>query len=129
MSESSVTTQGIRVDVVASYSAEQSAPEEGHWFFVYQITILNSSMRTVQLISREWRITNAEGKTEYVRGPGVVGQQPVLRPAEGFQYVSGCPLDTAVGTMEGAYQMVDDKGEPFEVEIGAFALIDPMAVN
>ncbi len=129
MPESSATTHGIRVDVVSSYAAEQSAPEEGHWFFLYQITIFNSSPRTVQLISREWRITNAEGKTEYVRGPGVVGQQPVLRPSEGFQYVSGCPLDSAVGTMAGAYQMVDDKGEPFDVEIAAFALVDPMALN
>ena len=116
MPESSATTHGIRVDVVSSFAAEQSAPEEGHWFFLYQITILNRSERTVQLVSREWRITNADGRTEHVRGPGVVGQQPVLRPSEGFQYVSGCPLDTPVGTMAGAYQMVDEDGEPFDVE-------------
>ncbi len=129
MPESSATTHGIRVDVVSSFAAEQSAPEEGHWFFLYQITILNRSERTVQLVSREWRITNADGRTEHVRGPGVVGQQPVLRPSEGFQYVSGCPLDTPVGTMAGAYQMVDEDGEPFDVEIAAFALADPMALN
>ena len=104
-------------------------PEEGRWLFLYQITILNSSSRTVQLLSREWRITNADGRTELVRGAGVVGQQPVMRPSEGFQYVSGCPLDTPVGTMAGVYQMVDDTGEPFEVEIAAFALADPMALN
>ena len=129
MPESSATTHGIRVDVVSSFAAEQSAPEEGHWFFLYQLTILNRSERTVQLVSREWRITNADGRTEHVRGPGVVGQQPVLRPSEGFQYVSGCPLDTPVGTMAGAYQMVDEDGEPFDVEIAAFALADPMALN
>lgn len=129
MSQSSATTLGIRVDVVSSFAAEQSAPEEGRWFFLYQITILNSSNRTVQLISREWRITNAEGRTEHVRGPGVVGQQPVLRPSEGFQYVSGCPLDTPVGTMAGAYQMVDADGQPFDVEIAAFGLADPLALN
>ncbi len=129
MPESSAITHGIRVDVVSSFAAEQSAPEEGHWFFLYQITILNRSERTVQLVSREWRITNADGRTEHVRGPGVVGQQPVLRPSEGFQYVSGCPLDTPVGTMAGAYQMVDEDGEPFDVEIAAFALADPMALN
>jgi ApaG protein len=114
---------------VSSFVADQSAPETGHWFFVYQITIFNGSDRTVQLISRQWRITNADGRMEIVRGPGVVGQQPVLRPSEGFQYVSGCPLDTPVGTMEGEYQMVDETGAGFEVEIAAFALADPMAVN
>lgn len=125
----SATTQGIQVDVISSFIADQSAPEEGRWFFAYQITIQNHSTRTVQLISRHWRITNAEGREEEVRGSGVVGQQPVLRPSEGFQYVSGCPLDTCVGTMEGEYQMVDQDGVPFEVKIPAFGLADPMSVN
>ncbi len=129
MPESSATTHGIRVDVISSFAAEHSAPAEGRWFFLYQITILNRSDRTVQLISREWRITNADGHEELVRGPGVIGQQPVLRPSEGFQYVSGCPLDTPVGTMAGAYQMLDEQGEAFQVEIAAFALVDPMALN
>ena len=129
MPASSAVSHGIRVDVVSSFVAEQSAPAESRWFFLYQITIVNGSDRTVQLISREWRITNAEGRTELVRGAGVVGQQPVLRPSEGFQYVSGCPLDTPVGTMEGAYQMISDEGEPFEVEIAAFGLADPMVLN
>ncbi len=129
MPESSATTRGIRVDVVSSFAVEQSAPEQGRWFFLYQITILNRSDRTVQLMAREWRITNAEGRMELVRGPGVIGQQPVLRPSEGFQYVSGCPLDTPVGSMAGAYQMMDELGEAFDVEIAAFALADPMALN
>ena len=129
MPESSATTHGIRVDVISSFAAEHSAPAEGRWFFLYQISILNRCDRTVQLISREWRITNADGHEELVRGPGVIGQQPVLRPSEGFQYVSGCPLDTPVGTMAGAYQMLDEQGEAFQVEIAAFALVDPMALN
>ena len=129
MSQSSATTDGIQVDVVSSFIADQSSPEEGRWFFAYQITIQNHSDRTVQLISRHWRITNAEGREEVVRGSGVVGQQPVLRPSEGFQYVSGCPLDTCVGTMEGSYQMVDQDGTPFEVRIPPFGLADPMSVN
>ena len=129
MPESTAITEGIRVDVISNYLPEQSAPEERRWVFVYQITILNRSARTVQLISREWRITNAHGTVERVRGAGVVGQQPVLRPSEGFQYVSSCPLDTAFGSMEGSYQMVDDAGVPFEVAIAAFALADPMTLN
>lgn len=129
MTESSAITHGVQVDVISSFIAEQSAPEEGRWFFAYQITIQNRSERTVQLLSREWRITNAEGRMEIVRGAGVVGQQPVLKPSEGFQYVSGCPLDTAVGTMEGSYQMVDEAGNPFEVTIAPFSLADPMSLN
>lgn len=129
MSHSTAVTYGIQVDVHARFVPEQSAPEEGHWFFAYQVTISNLSHRTVQLLSREWVITNADGKTETVRGPGVVGHQPTLRPNEGFQYVSGCPLDSAVGTMRGTYQMQGDDGETFDVDIAPFMLADPMSVN
>jgi ApaG protein len=128
-STSSATTRGIQVDVHCRYVAEQSSPSDGQWFFAYQITISNLSERTVQLISREWIITNAVGKQETVRGPGVVGHQPVLRPNEGFQYVSGCPLDTAFGTMQGTYHMMAEDGEAFDVAITTFTLAEPMAVN
>lgn len=129
MSTSTAVTENIQVDVSARYVPEQSSPEQGQWFFAYQITITNLGERTVQLISREWIITNANGKVETVRGPGVVGHQPTLRAGEGFQYVSGCPLDTAVGMMEGKYHMVAEDGEQFDVEIAAFTLADPMSLN
>lgn len=129
MSTSTANTSGIQVDVSARFVPEQSSPEAGEWFFAYQITISNLSDRTVQLLSREWIITNAQGRVETVRGNGVVGHQPLLRPNEGFQYQSACPLDTAVGTMQGTYHMVDADGEPFDVEVAVFTLIDPMSLN
>jgi ApaG protein len=129
VSRSSATTHGIQVDVAARFVADQSSPDSGDWFFAYQITISNLSQRTVQLISREWVITNAEGKVEVVRGDGVVGHQPLLRPNEGFQYVSGCPLDTAVGTMRGKYRMHEPDGAWFDVDIAEFTLADPMSLN
>jgi ApaG protein len=129
VSRSSAVTHGIQVDVAARFVAEQSAPERGEWFFAYQITISNLSERTVQLLRREWFITDAEGRLETVRGDGVVGHQPWLRPSEGFQYVSGCPLRTAVGTMRGRYHMQTADGADFTVDIAEFTLADPMSLN
>lgn len=129
MSRSSATTRGIRVEVVARYVAEQSAPEDGHWFFAYQVTITNLTDRAVQLLSREWVITNAEGKIEVVRGAGVVGHQPTMRPGEGFEYVSGCPLDTPVGTMQGKFLLMAQDGEALEAQIAPFTLADPLQLN
>jgi ApaG protein len=129
MTNSSALTHGIRVDVQARFLAEQSAPEDGQWFFVYHIRIINEGERTVQLLSREWHITNAHGRVEIVQGPGVVGHQPTMRPSEGFEYASGCPLDTPFGSMKGKYIMACEDGERLEVDIAEFALVDPMAVN
>ena len=129
LTSSTATTDGIRVDVRAAYLPEQSDPASGQWFFVYEITIQNQSERTVQLLSREWIIANANGHIETVRGPGVVGHQPTLRPNEGFQYNSGCPLDTPFGSMKGKYFMVTGEGEAFSVDIAEFALVEPLAVN
>ena len=129
ISRSSAVTHGIQVDVAARFVPEQSTPERGEWFFAYQITISNLSDRTVQLVSREWRITDATGQVEVVRGAGVVGHQPWMRPSEGFQYVSGCPLKTAIGTMRGKYQMQHEDGSEFEVDIAEFTLADPMSLN
>jgi ApaG protein len=126
---STATTSGIQVDVLCRYLPDQSDPPAGEWFFVYQITIHNHSERTVQLISRQWHITNAHGRVEIVRGPGVVGHQPTLRPQEGFQYTSGCPLDTPFGTMQGQYHMVTDDGTQFDVEVAEFTLVEPGAVH
>ena len=129
MSESSATTDGIRVDVEARFSEEHSAPQQSHWFFLYTIRITNAGDEPVQLKNRHWIITDATGKVEEVRGPGVVGEQPVLEPGQSFEYTSGCPLGTAFGTMHGTYQMATPGGESFDAEIAPFALSEPYAIN
>jgi ApaG protein len=115
-------TRDIVVRVITDYLAGQSDPAEGRWVWAYTIEIENHGTETVQLISRRWTITNATGKVEEVKGQGVVGEQPTLRPSEAFRYTSGCPLTTSSGSMHGAYQMVTDEGELFEAEIPAFSL-------
>ncbi len=129
MFTSEATTRGIRVSVVCEYAPERSRPHEQHWFFLYTITIANEGTDTVQLISRHWIITNGTGHVEEVKGPGVVGEQPVLGPNETFTYTSGCPLSTAFGTMEGSYQMVTKDGETFDVAIAPFTLSEPYTVH
>jgi ApaG protein len=118
-------TRDIRVRAKPEYVEDQSAPDEGRYFWAYTIDIMNESRETVQLRSRHWRITDAHGRTEEVRGPGVVGETPVLGPGESFQYTSGCPLKTPSGIMVGAYQMVTASGEAFEIAIPAFSLDSP----
>ncbi|MBA2356063.1 MAG: Co2+/Mg2+ efflux protein ApaG [Acidobacteria bacterium] len=129
MSSSSAVTRGIRVSVDARFSSEHSAPERQHWFFLYTITIENTSDLTVQLLTRHWVITDGDGRVEEVRGPGVVGEQPVLMPGESFEYTSGCPLGTPLGRMVGTYQLVTPTGEGFDVEIAAFDLRGPYTVH
>lgn len=129
MFTSEAVTRQIRVSVVAEYSAERSRPHDRQWFFLYTITIANEGPETVQLLARHWIITNGEGTVEEVRGPGVVGEQPVLAPGESFTYTSGCPLRTPFGTMEGTYQMVNRQGEAFEARIAAFTLSEPYTVH
>jgi len=126
---SDTTTRGIRVHVETTYLPEHSSPEENLFFFAYRIRIANSGNETVQLLSRRWHITDAHGRREVVEGPGVVGQQPVLRPGEAFEYQSFCPLPTPLGTMEGAYIMQTADGEPFEAAIAPFHLFAPQSVN
>lgn len=115
-------TRSIQVTVTPAYMEEQSAPADGRYFWAYTIEIVNLSSEVVQLRSRLWHITDANGRTEEVRGAGVVGKQPVLRPGEAFEYTSGCPLTTASGIMVGSYQMQTDGGELFVVDIPAFSL-------
>ena len=129
MASSHITTRGISVTVEARFSPEHSAPARGHWFFLYTITITNESDLTVQLVSRHWTITDEDGHVEEVRGPGVVGEQPVLMPGESFEYTSGCPLTTASGFMSGTYQMVTPTGEQFDAEIARFDLQGPYTVH
>ena len=129
MFTSEAVTRDIRVFVSAEYSPERSRPAEAHWFFLYTITITNEGNDTVQLISRHWIITDANAHVEEVKGPGVVGEQPVLAPGEAFTYTSGCPLKTPFGLMEGTYQMVGRTGGEFEAKIAAFTLSEPYTVH
>jgi ApaG protein len=129
METSEATTQGVRVLVRSQYVPERSRPELGAFFFAYTIVIENRSRDRVQLISRHWVITDAEGRQEEVRGPGVVGEQPMLAPGESFQYTSFCPLRTPFGSMRGSYQMVRGDGSRFDAEIASFRLAQPYAVN
>ncbi len=129
MDSSSATTRGIEVEVRSSYVPERSDPLRGRWFFAYRIRITNRGDEVVQLLSRHWIITDAAGGVEEVKGPGVVGQQPVLGPGESFEYTSFCPLTTPFGTMHGSYQMTTESGETFDAEIAPFTLAEPMTVN
>jgi ApaG protein len=122
-------TRNIRVRVESHYDPERSDTDREHWFFIYTIRIANEGSETAQLISRHWIITDADGKVEEVRGPGVIGEQPVLEPGQSFEYSSGCPLGTSFGTMHGTYQMVTRNGEHFDVTIAPFALSLPYAIN
>jgi ApaG protein len=126
---SDTTTQGIRIEVRSRYVEERSRPEQGYFFFVYQVRVSNLGDRVVQLVSRHWVITGADGRVEEVKGPGVVGEQPVLEPGQSFEYASACPLPTPVGTMHGSYQMVTAEGEGFDAEIGVFTLAAPDFLN
>ena len=128
-SSSQAVTRGIRVRVDPQYDPQRSKPSAGHWFFLYTVTIENQGVETVQLMSRHWIITDGNNQVEEVRGPGVVGEQPVLAPGESFQYTSGCPLTTDVGKMEGTYQMVTTSGEAFDAEIAPFTLATPGLVH
>jgi ApaG protein len=124
MFSSEATTRNIRVRVRTQFDPSRSSPPQSRWFFLYTVIITNESRDTVQLLSRHWVITDGVGKVEEVRGPGVVGKQPVLAPGQSFEYTSGCPLTTPFGTMNGTYQMVNQSGENFDIEIAPFTLTE-----
>jgi ApaG protein len=119
------TTRDIRVVVRPRYLESQSRPDEDHFVWAYTITIENRGRETVTLRSRYWKITDAMGRIQEVRGPGVVGEQPTLRPGQSFEYTSGAPLATPSGFMVGAYQMETEHGESFAIDIPAFSLDSP----
>ena len=122
----SKTTRDIRVSVRSSFLADQSRPDEGRFMWAYHIRIENLGREAVQLLRRTWHITDAHGRTQTVKGAGVIGQQPVLEPGEAFEYTSGTPLETPSGFMTGAYHMVATaSGEAFDVAIPAFSLDSP----
>jgi ApaG protein len=126
---SDTTTRGVRVVVRSEYVPERSSPADAQYFFAYRIRISNAGEDTVQLLSRHWVITDGAGQVEHVRGPGVVGEQPVLEPGESFEYTSFCPLTTPIGSMHGSYQMVTAGGSTFDAEIAPFSLAVPSALN
>lgn len=120
---------GIRIDVETAYLDSESSPENGRYVFAYTITIHNEGERPARLLTRYWRITDANGHVEEVEGEGVVGEQPYLRPGEGFRYTSGAQLETSMGTMTGRYGMVDAEGERFEADIPEFLLTVPRTLH
>jgi ApaG protein len=115
----------IRVDVATSYVEDQSNPTEGRFVFAYTITIRNEGQVAARLMTRHWIITDANGKVQEVQGEGVVGEQPYLKPGQGFRYSSGAILETPVGVMQGSYRMVADGGEVFDAPIAPFTLAMP----
>ena len=119
----------IRIDVRTAYVDQQSSPAEDVFAFSYTITIHNDGPGSAQLISRHWIITDADGRMQEVRGAGVVGEQPLIRPGESFRYSSGAVIPTPVGSMRGTYHMVDQDGREFEAPIAPFTLARPGALH
>lgn len=122
---SEALTRGFRVRVVAHYAVEHSEPSTGRWLFIYHVTIANEGIETARLMSRHWIITDGEGNVREVKGAGVVGEQPTLRPGEVFEYSSFCPLATPVGSMHGSYFMRSADGSTFAIRVAPFTLAAP----
>ena len=129
MPASETVTRGIRISVETQYDPTRSSPQQSQWFFLYTIRITNEGSVTAQLMTRHWIITDATGHVEEVKGPGVVGEQPVLAQGQSFEYASGCPLSTPFGSMRGTYQMTTADGEQFDAEIAEFILREPHAMH
>lgn len=119
------TTRGIAVSVEPTYLDARSSPDSSQYFWAYRVRIENQGLETVHLLNRHWMITNARGEFTEVKGPGVVGEQPILKPGESFEYTSGAPLNTPTGMMGGAYEMENESGERFNIEIPTFSLDSP----
>jgi ApaG protein len=126
---SDAVTNGVRVEVLSRHFTENSKPLQGEWVFEYTVRITNQGSETVQLISRHWIITDGMDHIEEIKGPGVVGKQPLLAPGESFKYSSWCPLKTPTGAMRGTYQMVTLDGKQFDIEIAPFALKARYTIN
>ena len=126
---SSYTTEGIKIVVEPQYLSQESQPKDSFWVFTYEVVVTNTSAMTVQLLSRHWIITDANGKQDHVRGPGVVGKSPVLKEGDSFTYTSFCPLPTQMGTMHGTYQFRKEDGDVFDAKIAPFVLSTSDALN
>jgi len=125
MSQFEETTEGITVRVESFYLEDQSEPSDDHYVWAYRVEVENNGEAVVQLLTRHWVITDSTGKTQEIRGDGVVGHQPVLEPGQSFEYTSGTPLATPSGFMSGSYQMIDDDGRQFDAIVPAFSLDSP----
>ena len=123
------TTRGLTVRVAVSYLSEQSEPARGRWFWAYHIRIENDGGAAVQLLTRHWVIVDGRGARHTVEGEGVVGEQPMIAPGAAYDYVSGCPLSTPTGHMQGTYRMVGENGGAFDVAIPKFMLLAPAVLN
>jgi ApaG protein len=129
MTQYSATTRGVRIQVTPVFLDDQSDPEENDFMWAYTVEIANLSEQTVQLTARTWKIIDHHGVTQVVHGPGVVGEQPILREGDSFTYTSGCPLSTPSGLMMGSYLMQTDNGETFEAQVPAFSLDSPFELR
>jgi ApaG protein len=118
-------TRGFTVRVAVNYMADQSEPGKSRWFWAYHIRIENDGEMAAQLITRHWEISDARGALQMVDGEGVVGDQPVIKPGESYDYVSGCPLTTSTGAMVGSFQMIGEDGSRFEISVPHFHLTAP----
>lgn len=123
------TTNDIKVTVLPHYMRDQSEPSENRYFWAYTIQVENHGKETVQLMNRYWHITDGYGRSQEVRGSGVVGAQPVLKPGEAFEYTSGVPLETPTGIMVGEYEMVGEQGNKMQVAVPAFSLDSPLGMS
>ena len=123
------TTRNIQVNVEPLYLEEESIPEDDHFVWAYKVTIQNQGNESVKLLNRYWKITDALGRVKEVNGSGVVGEQPVIGPGDSYEYMSGAPLPTPSGLMLGKYEMVNDQGESFNVDIPPFSLDSPYEKN
>ena len=119
----------ISVEVTPNYIEEQSRPEQGHYVFSYTVTIINDGKQAARLLTRHWLITDSMGETQEVKGDGVVGEQPYLKPGEGFQYTSGTMMKTPNGSMSGSYQMIAEDGFHFDADIPEFYLLAPSTLH
>jgi ApaG protein len=129
MTQYSATTRGVRIQVTPVFLDDQSDPAENDFMWAYTVEIANMSEQTVQLTARTWKIIDHHGVTQVVQGPGVVGEQPILREGDSFTYTSGCPLSTPSGLMMGSYLMQTDNGETFEAQVPAFSLDSPFEIR
>jgi ApaG protein len=128
-STSEAVTNNVRVEVESQYAPEHSQPFQSKWLFYYTIRITNEGEESVQLLSRHWIATDATGRVDEVRGLGVVGEQPVLAPGESFEYTSSWPLKTPMGVLRGTYQMVNESGSTFDIEIAPVGLREPYTIH